>query len=296
LARLSRQYCKLCELEDFDVPELRAMLREIIGAEHDPGLERHRKYWEYAMLGLYLDEVGALTPDARVLSVAAGHEEPLYWLANRVGEVVATDIYGDGAFAGNEATGTMLEDPAAFAPYAYREDHLRVQEMDALDLRFDDGSFDVVFSLSSIEHFGAPSQIRTAAAEMARVTRPGGHLVIVTELLLEPHPLDWRPVQVATRLMTGGRRAAGATLAKRANDGFRPRELQRDVIAATGLTLVQPLETAISPSTRAGALSFGDGSDPRTPDGARFPHIVLKGAGAPWTSAFLAFHKPGVGD
>lgn len=289
---LSRQYCKLCEVEDFDDPVLRAMLRDVAAPVTNPDHERHRKFWEYAMLALYLEEVGALRDDARVLSVAAGHEEPLYWLANRVGHVLATDIYGEGEFSYREAQGSMLEDPSTFAPYAYREDRLEARAMDATALALPDASFDVVFSLSSIEHFGEPAQISQAAREMRRVLAPGGHLIIVTEVLLAAHPLDLRPVQVAIRALSGGRRAATATLRKRANDGFRPRELQRDVIAPVGLPLVQPLDLSISETTMASVLAFGDGSDPQSADGRRFPHVVLKAAGAPWTSAFLAFRAP----
>src|SRR5204863_348043 len=81
---------------------------EIVGAGYDPREELRRKFWEYAMLGLYLEEIGALRDDVEALAVGAGHEEPLYWMANRVGRVVATDIYGEGGFAEREAAASML--------------------------------------------------------------------------------------------------------------------------------------------------------------------------------------------
>ena len=43
-------------------------------------------------------------------------------------------------------------------------------------LEFEDGSFDAVFSLSSIEHFGSWADIRRSAEEIGRVLRPGGGL------------------------------------------------------------------------------------------------------------------------
>ena len=55
----------------------------------------------------------------------------------------------------------MLTDPGTFAPYPYERERLDVRWMDARDLRFPDGSFDAVFSLSSIEHFGGPGRYRT---------------------------------------------------------------------------------------------------------------------------------------
>jgi SAM-dependent methyltransferase len=295
MADLSRQYNKLCDLPDFDDPQVRAKLREIVAPGYAADEELRRKFWEYAMLGLYLEEVGALREDADVLSVAAGHEEPLYWLANRAGRVVATDIYGEGSFAvdGREADRSMLEDPGQWAPYPYREDHLEVRSMDALALEFPDAAFDVVFSLSSIEHFGPPESIQRAAAEMSRVLKPGGHLVIVTEYLIKPHPLDWPPLQAAIKVLSGGRRCENATLRQRLTDTFRPRELRRDVIAPTGLEPIQPLDTTLSPSTFENVITWIGDAPMRPATGRDYPHILLKGHGSPWTSAFVGFHKPG---
>lgn len=290
---LSRQYNKLCDRRDFDDPAIRARLRDMVAPGYTPEEELRRKFWEYAMLGLYLEEVGALREDTQVLSVAAGHEEPLYWLTNHVGRVVATDIYGQGGFSveGREADATMLDNPDRWAPYEYRRDRLEVRSMNALDLDFPDDGFDVVFSLSSIEHFGSTTNIRRGASEMARVLKPGGHLIIVTEFLLEFSVLDSPWLQTAIRLVTGGRRCAGATPRHRIVEAFRPRELQRDVVRPTGLPLVQPLDTTLSPETFENVTAMiGDELTPST--GRPYPHIVLKGHGSPWTSAFLALHRP----
>lgn len=289
---LSRQYVKLCDLRDFDDPQLRAKIAEIVA----PGLtahERlHRKFWEYAMLALYLEEVGAIHEQAEALAVAAGHEEPLYWMANRVRRMLATDIYGEGDFAEREATGTMLTDPAAFAPYPYREHHLEARSMDAIALDLPGDSFDIVFSLSSIEHFGSPTDIAKAAREMARVLRPGGHLVIVTECFVGSHPLDRPFVQFAIRLATLGRRCGSATPRERVTDVLTASELQRDIVAPSGLELVQPLDESISAQTFDNLIKWvGHGElHPRTGD--PYPHILMKGYGSPWTSTFLALRKP----
>ena len=292
MTKLSRQYCKLCDLRDFDDAQLRAKIREIVGPEHTPHEELRRKFWEYARLALYLEEVGAIGEDTEALAVAAGHEEPLYWMANRIGRMVASDIYGEGEFSGREAAATMLTDPTAFAPYSYREDRLEVRTMNALALDAPDGSFDVVFSLSSIEHFGSPAQIATAAREMARVLRPGGHLVLATECFVGRHPLDVPLVQFAIRLATRGRRCSTATPRERIIDVFTPREIQRDIVRPSGLRLVQPLDETVSPQTWDNLITWvGDGElHPRTGD--PYPHILLKGPGAPWTSAMLMLRKP----
>ena len=286
-----RQYCKLCDRRDFDDERIRAMLRSIAGPGLDRATEMHRKLWEYAMLGVFLEDVGALRPEAEALAIAAGSEAPLYWLANRIGRVVATDIYGEGDFAYREAAATMLSDPAAFAPYPFRRDRLEVRRMNALALDFPDDAFDIVYSISSIEHFGGPAQTARAAREMARVLRPGGHAVVITECLLGRHPLDAPIVNYAIRLATGGRRCAKATPRRRAVDAFTPAELQRDIIGPSGLELVQPLSLEQSPETFANVIRWGaDGEfDPR--QAASRPHIVLKAFGAPWTSVFLGLRK-----
>jgi SAM-dependent methyltransferase len=287
---LSRQYVKLCEREDFDDPEFKSVLAEIV-----PGLtaerETHRKHWEYARLGMYLREVGALREDASALAVAAGHEETVFWLANQVGRVVATDIYGQGSFGEREAAASMLRDPAPLAPFEYRRDHLEVQDMNALDLRFPDDTFDIVYSLSSIEHFGGLAGAERGAREMSRVLKPGGHLVITTECFIGHHVLDLAAVQFAIRLATFGRRCGGATPRRRATEVFTPAELQRCIVGASGLHLAQTLATNVSAPSFENLAHMGPDGQPSTPSGSVFPHIVLKAFGAPWTSVFLALQK-----
>ena len=94
---------KLCELEDWRVPARVAAMRRAlpyfldISPDYPAGME-HRKHWEFAQLLVGLEQLGALNPDGLVLSVGAGHEEPVYELTNRVRWVFATDIYGQGRF------------------------------------------------------------------------------------------------------------------------------------------------------------------------------------------------------
>jgi SAM-dependent methyltransferase len=291
MTALSRQYVKLCDLADFEDPRIRDKQREIIPG-FPPHEELRRKFWEYGMLGAYLDEVGALEENATALAVAAGHEEPLFWLANRIGSVVATDIYGDGDFSGREAAESMLTNPSSFAPYPYREDRLQVQHMNATNLEFPDDSFDIVFSLSSIEHFGSLANIRRAAAEMSRVLKPGGHLIIVTECLIGSKLIDSPKVQFAIKSLTLGRRAKGATWSKRVIDAFSASELQRDIVAPVGLPLDQPLNTDLSPETFDNVIHWHGAGELSPASGDPYPHLVLQAAGSPWTSAFLAFSKP----
>jgi SAM-dependent methyltransferase len=78
----------------------------------------------------------------------------------------------------------MLTDPDHFALCPYNRNRLVVEHMDALDLRFDDETFDAVYSLSSIEHFGGYSGARQALMETRRVLKRGGVAAITTECIV----------------------------------------------------------------------------------------------------------------
>jgi SAM-dependent methyltransferase len=188
-----RRLNKLCELEDWQDQELVATMRRVLPylAQSHPRWPQggeHRKHWEYAHALNGLAHLGVLHPDAFVLSVAAGHEEPIYDLTNRVRWVFAVDIYGQGLFAGDEAQGTMLTNPDAYARCPHNRNRLVVQHMNALDLRFEDGTFDVVFCLSSVEHFGGLPAATQALREMHRVLRTGGVALITTECIVNEAP------------------------------------------------------------------------------------------------------------
>jgi SAM-dependent methyltransferase len=296
--RLRRHYVKLCDLADFDDRDLRARIHEIVPGLQAPA-DLHRKYWEYAMLALFLEDVGQLDDETDVLSVGAGHEEVLYWLCNNVRRVVATDIYGEGDFADREADTVMLTDPSAFAPYPYREDRLEVRKVDARALEFEDATFDVVFSLSSIEHFGGPRDIARASSEIGRILKPGGYAFIVTECFTGRHPLDSKLVQTAIRLATLGRHCEKATPWRRSIDVFTPKELLSRIVRPSGLRLVQPMDLTLSAPTHDNVVRCLGGRFEFPSE--RYPHIVLqaqgsalglRGRSASFTSIALAMQKP----
>jgi SAM-dependent methyltransferase len=280
---LRRKYVKLCDLRDFDEHAVRERIDDIV-----PGLEPqerlHRKNWEYAMLTLFLEDTGLLLEDTRILSVGAGHEAVLFWLANRVAKVVAIDIYGEGTFSAGEADRTMLSDPAGFSPYPYRESHLEVRHMDAKQLEFEDGSFDAVFSLSSIEHFGTWADIRRSAQEIGRVLRPGGAAFIATECFLGRSLLGPRSIQEA---------AAKAGWEIRV---FTPPTLVSEIVEPSGLELVQPVDGS-RPDTGGNIFELHGGGRISSTTGADYPHIAVrvKRFGlrtTSWTSVGLALSKP----
>jgi SAM-dependent methyltransferase len=289
--RLRRQYVKLCDPHDFDDPAVRGRIDAIT-----PGLEPqehlNRKHWEYAMLTLFLEESGLLREDARILSVGAGHETVLFWLANHVDRVVATDIYGEGSFSDQEADNVMLIHPASFSPYPYRESHLEVRHMDARELNFPDGSFDAVFSLSSIEHFGSWASIRRSSQEIGRVLRQGGCAFVATECFLGRSLLS-PPIQEAGSQATGGR-VFGAMRV------FTPRALVSEIVEPSGLQLLQPLDLTLSSEARH-SVSDLNSAGRLTATKGPYPNMIVRAKRTlgpvavhtqRWTSAGLAMWKP----
>jgi len=122
---------------------------------------------DYAVIGTTLQIVGEslceacdLRFDERVLDVAAGNGNATLAAARRGGRVVSTDYVAP-----------LLERGAERA----RAERLDVafQVADAEALPFDDASFDVVLSTFGVMF--APDHA-TAAAELARVCRPGGRI------------------------------------------------------------------------------------------------------------------------
>jgi SAM-dependent methyltransferase len=292
---VTRRFAKLCDVRDWDDAELVRAIAEIL-PERDPLAHIERKVWEFAMLALFLEETGRMREETQALAIGAGDERIVFWLANRLGRVVATDIYGEGGFAGREAAPSMLGDPAAHAPFPYREDRLEVRWMDARKLDFPDASFDVAFSLSSFEHFGGPADVGAAARELGRVLRPGGHAFVVTECFVKRHPLNAAPVDFAVRLATLGAKRRRATPRRRAVivEVFTPRELDRLIVRPSGLELMQPLDMSLSAESWRN-LTRTDSRGLHPVSGDYWPHVLLQAGRSVFTSVALPLRKPGRG-
>jgi SAM-dependent methyltransferase len=122
---------------------------------------------DYAVIGTTLQLTGELLCESvdvhagdRVLDVAAGNGNASLAAARRGCDVTATDYVPallDGTRARAEAEGMTIA----------------IQEADAEALPFADASYDVVLSTFGVMF--TPDQER-AAAELVRVTRPGGHI------------------------------------------------------------------------------------------------------------------------
>jgi FkbM family methyltransferase len=277
-------HCKLCELSDFSDPGLRELIRDVYASESDghgpdfPAGREHRKHWEVAMAIRALDGGGALRDDARVLGVGAGYEATIYWLTRKVARVVATDLYASASpWVGGGGDPEMLDDPGRFYDGPWNPERLEVLNMNALELEFEDESFDGVFSSGSIEHFGPRADVRKGIEEIYRVLRPGGVVAISTEFRLEGPP----PGLPGTLL-------------------FDEAELRAMLLEGLWWDPLDPLDLSQSSETLATEVPFSEaladqaaGKDSLS----RYPHLVLRHGELLWTSVHVALVKSeSVGD
>ena len=203
------QLCELANPAKWDNPEWMTLLREL-AVLPDHKLSMHRKSYEFTQLVFGLSRLGFVRDDVSVASVGAGHECVLYWLANRVRSVVATDLY-EGIWQSvqsKEGDPRVIDRPDDYAPFPYRQERLRFLKMNGLQLGLRSDTFDVAYSLSSIEHFGGLEGAVAALQEMARIVRPGGLVVVATEYLLAgpPHDEVFTPDEVRTLMDRSGLR------------------------------------------------------------------------------------------
>ncbi|WP_313441000.1 class I SAM-dependent methyltransferase [Novosphingobium sp.] len=116
----------------------------------------------------------ALTPDSRVLDVAAGTGALALTAAQTGAQVLATDF----------SPGMVARIAAVGLP------NVETQVMDGQALALEDGKFDAVFSIFGVIMF---PDWRKGLSEMARVTRSGGYGVVAT----------WQDRGAATFLLLG---------------------------------------------------------------------------------------------
>ena len=107
------------------------------------------------------------TPGSRVLDVATG--------TARVPLLLAAQPWFDGAIDGLDLTPAMLARAQAKIAVAGLGRRVALHQGDAGSLPWPDDSFDLVVSLEALEFFPRP---RRALAEMSRVLKPGGALIV----------------------------------------------------------------------------------------------------------------------
>jgi SAM-dependent methyltransferase len=191
--------------------------------EADPFHEA-RNNWTY-MTSKQLTDFALLdaadVDDARVLNVGCFHPIDEIMYAHRVRSWVATDL--------GARTVAVAEEVAKASLSADLFSRLEFRVADGTDLPFRDGEFDVAVSMSTIDHVVDHEARQQFVAEMARVTRPGGQVVITV-------PNRW----------SRGYARRPSTSHEWFEHCFSPRELKR-MIRTAGLEIVQFRSTSEIP-------------------------------------------------
>ncbi|RYE89990.1 MAG: methyltransferase domain-containing protein [Myxococcales bacterium] len=120
-------------------------------------------------------------PGHRVLDLACGAGAYTRWIAERLG--------ANGLALGVDLSPAFLDEARSLTPPPGPGDaRVEFAEGDALALPFESGSFDASFCAQSL--YSVPEPAR-ALAEMARVTRHGGAIVVLENDLVHQFMLPW---------------------------------------------------------------------------------------------------------
>jgi SAM-dependent methyltransferase len=185
---------KICCIEDWEnheVKEIILRLQDITYYNKCQGIlarkpgQIHRKDWEWALGIIAMKRFGKLNNKNTALGIGAGRELILFYLTNYLDHLYATDLYSRKEWE-NFAPVDFLDNPSKYAPFPYDQSALTVLRMDGTKLEFPSDSFDIVFSFSSIEHFGGAnhSGALKSLKEMERVLKPGGIAIVATEYII----------------------------------------------------------------------------------------------------------------
>jgi SAM-dependent methyltransferase len=150
--------------------------------------------------------------------------------------------------------------------------------MDATDIDFADNQFDILFSFSSVEHFGTDDRILRAMREAHRVLKPGGIYALSVDYAYQSPPRRWwRP--------TARRRRRGLP-----GELFTREEVVELLIRAADFQIVQDIAFDVPPDEITNVYEVATG---RSSTGNVYPHIHLHADGYLFSSLFLALFKPG---
>lgn len=266
--------CGLCEVTNparYTDPEWFQLHKELEGYSLDKHCFQsfngavYRKGWEWTHCIFGLRQLGMLKPQHRAIGVGAGRECVIYYLADHIAHVTATDLYGEIDWVsggGKEADLALLTESKKFCPATVDFSKISFETKDGTKLGYPDASFDFAWSLSSIEHFGGHDAARRALEEMSRVVRSGGIVAVATEMLMleeHSHPEYFTRSQIIEELVT----PCAGTL-----------ELVSDINFNT-LTFDYLVDSVILPT----------GVDRKR------RHVVLNDGNIQWTSILLFFRK-----
>lgn len=150
-----------------------------IAPDH-PGRLLPRKWWEWDYIADCAEKLGLLTPGTTALGLGVGHEPLIFHFANGCGRVIASDLYS--ADTGwRDALYADVSGVLDASPIAYPRERVEILNADMRHTGVAEGSVDLVWSCSSIEHIPTLQDLFAVFAEIDRVLKPGGHAILTTE-------------------------------------------------------------------------------------------------------------------
>jgi ubiquinone/menaquinone biosynthesis C-methylase UbiE len=213
---------------------------------------------------LWMLEDLPVSVDAHALDVACGTGEFARAIAPRVASVIGLD-----------ATPAMLEQGRRFIAQA-GIGNISFQQGLVQEIPFADDRFDIVASRYAFHHFADP---RPVISEMARVCKPGGHLIIVdiivpeTVTAVETNYYEWlcdpshtralHPGEFETCFRLFGLEVVSARTRALENEfiqwmdfSLTNSESRAEILRAAQAELDGGLKTGLSPYIRKGVLCF----------------------------------------
>ena len=143
---------------------------EQLGAEldeHDPRDQYTYMYSKFRSDYTLMESVGV--DGKSVLNVGCSFPVDELYYARKIGSWVAIDL-SPASIEGAEKILRRELHPDLAAKFSFRL-------ADACDLPFEDGTFDVTISMSTFDQM-PPESHQKAVDEMARTTKPGGHVIV----------------------------------------------------------------------------------------------------------------------
>lgn len=150
---------------------------------------------------VYDRSFGALTKAARRRAVTVLNERPGRLLEVGCGTGLSLPLYGEGQrVTGVDYSAEMLRKAEARVAEEGLDNVEALLRMDARELAFEDASFDQVAAMHVLSVVPEPKRV---LAEITRVLRPGGRLVITNHFRREPGAREGglQPLAFAERLL-----------------------------------------------------------------------------------------------
>lgn len=134
-----------------------------------------------------MKKYGYLDGAKRCLNIGSGCERIILYLSNRLREIICIDKFDhpdskepflNHSLSPQQVVNNFLS-PNLFPKISFRQNSITPMIMDGLSLNFPDNSFDLIFSISSMEHFG---DLPLAYQEALRVLKPNGMFFISVDI------------------------------------------------------------------------------------------------------------------